>query len=159
MSLNIQIESSSLTPSQKKIVSVIYIELKKNLITIIDSLKDLDIENIAIEDISKQMFVIISHSIKLVEKTKVNNKKIYGSDKKQIVLELGKILINTEINNTDITDIINPIYDTISEEILETIIDVSSHVNTNVKKGCMFLFNILKQKISVCFNRNDSVSS
>ena len=152
MSLIVTIENYSLTDYQKQIVKVVYDEIKPMISSIIDEFKQMNIENVSPEDISKKIFVIISTCIKIIEKTKVNNKKIEGSDKKQIVLELGKIIINTEIDNTSITDVINPIYDALAEEVLETLIDVSSHVNTEVKKGCLVLFVNLKEKLSQCLS-------
>jgi predicted transcriptional regulator len=152
MSLIVTIENYSLTDYQKQIVKVVYDEIKPMISSIIDEFKQMNIENVSPEDISKKIFVIISTCIKIIEKTKVNNKKIEGSDKKQIVLELGKIIINTEIDNTSITDVINPIYDSLAEEVLETLIDVSSHVNTEVKKGCLVLFVNLKEKLSQCLS-------
>ena len=152
MSLIVTIENYSLTEYQKQIVKVVYDEIKPMIISIINEFKQMDIDHVSPEDISKKIFVIISTCIKILEKTKVNNKKIKGSDKKQIVLELGKIIINTEIDNTAITDVINPIYDTLAEEVLETLIDVSSHVNTEVKKGCVVLFVRLKEKLSQCLS-------
>jgi len=152
MSLIVTIENYSLTDYQKQIVKVVYDEIKPMIISIIEEFKQMDIDHISPEDISKNIFVIISTCIKILEKTKVNNKKIEGSDKKQIVLELGKIIINTEIDNTAITDVINPIYDTLAEDVLETLIDVSSHVNTEVKKGCLVLFVRLKEKLSQCLS-------
>ena len=150
MSLIINIENYSLTEYQKQIVKVVYDEIKPLILSIIEELKKIDINNVLPEDISKYIFIIVSTCIKIIEKTKVNNKKIDGGDKKQIVLELGKIIINTEIDNTAITDIINPIYDTLAEDVLETVIDVSSQVNTEVKKGCLIMFVKLKEKLSQC---------
>ena len=152
MSLIVTIENYSLTDYQKQIVKVVYDEIKPMISSIIEEFKEMDIEHVSPEDISKNIFVIISTCIKIIEKTKVNNKKIEGSDKKQIVLELGKIIINTEIDNTSITGVINPIYDALAEEVLETLIDVSSHVNTEVKKGCLGLFVNLKEKLSQCLS-------
>mgnify|MGYP006090368369 CR=1 FL=1 len=152
MSLIINIENYSLTEYQKSIVKAIYDEIKPLIISVIDDLKKIDLENVAIEELSKNIFMIVTICIKIIEKTKVNNKKIGGSDKKQIVLELGRIIINTEIDNTSITDVINPVYDTLAEEVLETVIDVSSHVNTKVKKGCLILFVRLKEKLSQCLS-------
>ena len=152
MSLIVTIENYSLTDYQKQIVKVVYDEIKPMIISIIEEFKQMDIDHVSPEYISKNIFVIISTCIKILEKTKVNNKKIEGSDKKQIVLELGKIIINTEIDNTAITDVINPIYDTLAEDVLETLIDVSSHVNTEVKKGCLVLFVRLKEKLSQCLS-------
>jgi hypothetical protein len=153
MSLIVTIENYSLTDYQKQIVKVVYDEIKPMISSIIEEFKEMDIEHVSPEDISKKIFVIISTCIKIIEKTKVNNKKIEGSDKKQIVLELGKIIINTEIDNASITDVINPIYDSLAEEVLETLIDVSSHVNTEVKKGCLVLFVNLKEKLSQCLHK------
>ena len=152
MSLIVNIENYSLTEYQKQIVKVIYDEIKPLIKSIIDELKNIDVNDISPEDISKKIFTIVTTCIKIVEKTKVNHQKISGSDKKQIVLELGKIIINTEIKDTTITDIINPIYDVLAEEVLETVIDVSSHVNTEVKKGCGVLYNKLKEKLTQCIS-------
>jgi|TARA_B110000902_G_C14070245_1_gene498998 hypothetical protein len=152
MSLIVNIENYSLTEYQKQIVKVVYDEIKPVILSIIEELKQIDINNVSPEDISKKIFIIVTTCIKIIEKTKVNNKKIDGGDKKQIVLELGKIIINTEIDNTSITDIINPIYDTLAEDVLETVIDVSSQVNTEVKKGCLIMFVKLKEKISQCIS-------
>ena len=150
MSLIINIDNYSLTDYQKSIVKAVYDEIKPLIISVIEELKNIDVENVKVENLSKHIFVIITMCIKIIEKTKVNNKKIDGSDKKQIVLELGKIIINTEIDNTAITNDINPIYDALAEEVLETVIDVSSHVNTEVKKGCTIMFVKLKEKLSQC---------
>lgn len=150
MSLVVSIETSSLTKNQKEIVKVIYNELKNIVLELINEIKDTDIDNISVEDITKKIFIIISQSIKIVEKTKVNNNKLDGADKKQIVLELGKILLVTEIPDKNVTDIIIPIYDAVAEEILETIIDVSSQVNTEIKKGCGVLLTKIKEKLSQC---------
>jgi|TARA_B110000211_G_C14048785_1_gene540222 hypothetical protein len=152
MSLIVTIENYSLTDYQKQIVKVVYDEIKPMILSVIEELKNINVDNVSPEYISKNIFVIISTCIKIIEKTKVNNKNIDGSDKKQIVLELGKIIINTEIDNTSITNIINPIYDALAEEILETLIDVSSHVNTEVKKGCLVLFVKIKEKLSQCLS-------
>ena len=152
MSLIVTIENYSLTDYQKQIVKVVYDEIKPMILSVIEELKNINVDNVSPEYISKNIFVIISTCIKIIEKTTVNNKNIDGSDKKQIVLELGKIIINTEIDNTSITNIINPIYDALAEEILETLIDVSSHVNTEVKKGCLVLFVKIKEKLSQCLS-------
>ena len=153
MSLEISIESSSLTKNQKKIVNAIYNELKETITDLIEEFKTVDVDNISIEDVSKKVFIIISQCIKIIEKVKVNQKKLSGADKKQIVLELGKIVLKTEIPDDNVTSIIIPIYDAVAEEILETIIDVSSQVNTEVKKGCGIIFNKLKEKMSNCLHK------
>ena len=150
MTLEITIESSSLTKYQKQIVKVVYSELKNNISDVIDEIKQLNPDNISIEDLTKKILIIISQCIKIIEKTKVNRQNLEGADKKQIVLELGKIILITEIEDTNITSVIVPIYDTISEEILETIIDVSSHVNIEVKKGCTVLFTKIKHNLNKC---------
>jgi hypothetical protein len=152
MSLEVTIESSSLTKYQKQIVKVVYTELKNNILEVIEEIKQMDPNNISIEEISKKILIIISQCIKIIEKTKVNKKPLEGADKKQIVLELGKITISTEIEDNNITSVILPIYDTVAEDILETIIDVSSHVNIEVKKGCAVLFTKIKHKLSQCLN-------
>lgn len=153
MSLEISIESSSLTKNQKKIVNAIYNELKETITDLIEEFKTVDVDNISIEDVSKKVFIIISQCIKIIEKVKVNQKKLSGADKKQIVLELGKIVLKTEIPDDNVTSIIIPLYDAMAEEILETIIDVSSQVNTEVKKGCGIIFNKLKEKMSNCLHK------
>jgi hypothetical protein len=57
-----------------------------------------------------------------------------GKDKKEITLELGRILIKDVVKEDEKRVILLMIYDSISEQLLETMVDVSHHLNIKVKE-------------------------
>ena len=68
MSLIVTIENYSLTDYQKQIVKVVYDEIKPMILSVIEELKNINVDNVSPEYISKNIFVIISTCIKIIEK-------------------------------------------------------------------------------------------
>ena len=74
---------------------------------------------------------------------KINDKKIAGSSKKGIVIELGRLLIKQVIQDDTVKQMILPIYDLVAEQTLEVMIDVSHVVNTKVREATSSCFDWL----------------
>jgi len=120
------LEDNRLTAEQKKIVSLIYDKAKESVETILTASNVAD----AIE-----ITQTIATVIKLLEMVTFNNAKIAGGDKKQIALELTRDLIKDIIKDDSIKANIIAMYDMVSEQTLETLIDVSRTLNVEMQKA------------------------
>ena len=85
--------------------------------------------------------------IKLLESIKLQDGLLGGKDKKLIALEVGKLLIKDNVKDEEKQAVLLMIYDSTAEALLETMIDVSQHLNVKVKEvtgmccdGLMSLF-------------------
>ena len=138
--MEIILNESNLTKQQKVVLQKVYIKSKENIITIFENInKDSD----ALE-ISNSLFKIICLIIKIIEKVKLNRKKLSGEEKKMIVLELIRISILSEIDDKVTQTIILNAYDMSAESILETVLDLSRNVNISLNKGLSNLFKCCK---------------
>ena len=129
--ITIELDKTDLTKLQKSILLKVYKNIHDELIDIIDELNDEDIDNIKI---SNSILNITSICIKYIEKIKVNKRVINGNEKKIIVIELGRIIIKKNIENSESSLNILNIYNLSVDIILENIISVSRVVNTLIKK-------------------------
>lgn len=77
--------------------------------------------------------------VKLVEKTSYGGEKIPGAEKREIALALGKRLISdpTVIENDMVRSGVSMAYDLLGETMLETLLDVSRHVNTAIQQAAI----------------------
>jgi hypothetical protein len=116
---------SKLSEEQKKVVDKLY-DQSKELATMI--LNHPTFNN------SLKIMNLMGMVIKLVESISITGKKIEGVDKKQIALELGKKLISDIIQDNNVKETLLSVYNLCGESSLEIIIDVSRHVNVNVKE-------------------------
>lgn len=139
-SMEITLNETSLTKQQKAVLQKVYTNTKES---IIDIFSDLDKDSDAV-NISNSIFRAVCHVMKTIEKVKLNRKKITGEEKKLIVLELVRIFIKSEIEDTTTKCIILNIYDMSSETILESVIDVSRNVNVNLQRGLSKIFKCCK---------------
>tara|TARA_B110000208_G_scaffold174102_1_gene218519 strand:+ start:1947 stop:2423 length:477 start_codon:yes stop_codon:yes gene_type:complete len=135
--ITIELDKTDLTKLQKSILLKVYKNIHDELIDIIDELNDEDIDNIKI---SNSILNITSICIKYIEKIKVNKRVINGNEKKIIVIELGRIIIKKNIENSESSLNILNIYNLSVDIILENIISVSRVVNTLIKKKCNINF-------------------
>lgn len=85
--------------------------------------------------IGKMMATIV----KLVEKATYRGEKIPGAEKKEIALALGKRLVSdpTVIENDTVRGGVSTAYDLLGEQLLETLLDVSRHVNTAIQEAAV----------------------
>lgn len=85
--------------------------------------------------IGKMMATIV----KLVEKASYRGEKIPGAEKKEIALALGKRLVSdpTVIENDIVRGGVSTAYDLLGESLLETLLDVSRHVNRVIQEAAV----------------------
>jgi hypothetical protein len=127
-------ENNNLTQRQKDICIQTYTLIKDQLNNIIENINNTNIDN---NIIPNHIINIICIIIKYIENIKINRKALSGEDKKQIALELGRIIISKEIVNEITRETILNIYNLTCESILENIINVSKNINisqSNCKK-------------------------
>jgi hypothetical protein len=77
--------------------------------------------------------------VKLVEKASYKGEKIPGAEKKEIALALGKRLVSDPavIPGDGLRAGVGMAYDLLAESLLETLLDVSRHVNTAIKEAAI----------------------
>jgi len=77
--------------------------------------------------------------VKLVEKASYKGEKIPGAEKKEIALALGKRLVADPavIESPLLRDGVSVAYDLLGESLLETLLDVSRHVNTAIQEAAI----------------------
>ena len=82
---------------------------------------------------------LVSESMKLVEKASYHGEKIPGAEKREIALALGHCLVRdpTVISDETVRGGVCTAYDVVGEQLLETLADVSRHVNTMVKEAAV----------------------
>lgn len=82
---------------------------------------------------------MIATIVKLVEKASYRGEKIPGAEKREIALALGKRLVAdpTVIENDTVRGGVGMAYDILGESMLETLLDVSRHVNTAIQQAAV----------------------
>jgi len=129
---------NTLTDAQKSVLKVVYDKVKES--------SDLILQHPTLDSALKitQMMASI---IKLLESVKLQDGLLGGKDKKLIALEVGKLLIKDNVKDEEKQAVLLMIYDSTAEALLETMIDVSQHLNVKVKEvtgmccdGLMTLF-------------------
>jgi hypothetical protein len=137
--VKIEIEHK-LSDEHTKVLKIIYDKVKEST--------DLILHHPRLENAIKVTQMIAS-IIKLLESVKLNEILLSGKDKKEIALELGRILIKDLIKEDEKRVVLLMIYDSTAEQLLETMVDVSHHLNVKVKElsgsCCEGLLNLLKR--------------
>jgi hypothetical protein len=115
----------TLTDAQKSVLKVVYDKVKES--------SDVILQHPTLDSALKitQMMASI---IKLLESVKLKDALLAGKDKKVIALEVGKLLIKDCIKDEEKQAVLLMIYDSTAEALLETMIDVSQHLNVKVKE-------------------------
>ncbi len=132
---------SILTEEQKKILEFVY-----------DSAKGYASDILNHPSISNALKItqLIGHLMKLLENLSFGGKKISGSTKKAVSIELGRNLIRDLIKDQELKMTLLGMYDMLADSTLETLIDVSQHVNTAVKEAaascCEAIVECLRKK-------------
>lgn len=116
----------ALTEEQKQVIQLIYGKAKQATESILQNKNT---------DTTIQITQTIGQLIKIVEYVKINDKKIAGSSKKGIVIELGRLLIKEIVQDNAVKHTILSIYDIVAEQTLEMMIDVSQVVNTKMREA------------------------
>lgn len=120
-------EKTELSPRQKEVVAQLY-EVSKETAKRIFSVASLD----HVMNIGR----LLAEIVKLTEKASYRGEKIPGSEKKAIVLELGRQLLqDPEVLSDELArTAAGMAYEAMGEALLETLVDVSKHVNVMVKE-------------------------
>jgi hypothetical protein len=117
-------EVSKLTDEQEEALKAVYEKAKSASETI---LHEPSISN------AVKVAQIVGQIIKLLEETAKTGKKIAGKDKKIVAMELCRRTIKELIKDEGLKlNILNK-FDTIGEQMLETMIDVSKHLNVSIE--------------------------
>lgn len=130
-------EVSTLTEAQRVIVQTLYKRIKETSTSL---LSDPSLDS------SIKITQLIAYLMSLVENVHDGGKKIGGTDKKAVVLELGRLLLNDCIKDDAQRANMIAIYDVIAERMLEAMIDVSHVLNKHASKiadscwDCLFSF-------------------
>jgi hypothetical protein len=118
-------EVSKLTEEQEEALKAVYEKAKSASETIIN---EPSIGN------AVKVAQIVGQTIKLLEEAAKTGKKLAGKDKKIVAMELCRRTIKELIKDEGLKlNILNK-FDTIGEQMLETMIDVSKHLNISVEK-------------------------
>lgn len=117
---------SNLTAYQKQIALTIYDTIKH---AIYISMSD-DTNNII------KITMMLGKMIQNIEKVKIKDTKPTGNDKKAVVIELGRILIQEMTSNVELLEL----YNLVAETTLETMINVSKVVNVAIVSKCCAFF-------------------
>ena len=118
-------EVSKLTEEQEEVLKSVYEKAKSASETI---LHEPSISN------AVKVAQIVGQTIKLLEEAVKTGKKMVGKDKKRVAMELCRSTIKELIKDEGLKlNILNK-FDTIGEQMLETMIDVSKHLNISVEK-------------------------
>ena len=135
---DIKVEIVTLTDAQKTVLKLVYDKVKDS--------SDIILQHPTLDSALKitQMMASI---IKLLESVKLQDALLAGKDKKLIALEVGRLLIKDNVKDEEKQAVLLMIYDSTAEALLETMIDVSQHLNVKVKEvagmccdGLMSLF-------------------
>lgn len=115
-----------LTEEQKKMVSFVY-----------DSGKQFadGILNHPSMAAAMKVTQLVASIVKLIESLQFQGKPLSGPNKKAVALELGRQLIQDVIKDQAVKDVVIPIYNMTAESTLETLIDVSQHLNVAAKEA------------------------
>ena len=132
-----------LSERQELILNQLYLTLK-------ESMKEL----FSLESMDHAMKIgrMMAEIVKLVEKARYPNEKIPSVEKREIALALGKRLVSDHdlIENDAIRDGLITTYELLGEQLLETLLDVSRHVNTMIQQAalscCESIVECLKRK-------------
>ena len=116
---------NTLTDAQKSVLKVVYDKVKDS--------SDIILQHPTLDSALKitQMMASI---IKLLESVKLQDALLAGKDKKLIALEVGRLLIKDNVKDEEKQVVLLMIYDSTAEALLETMIDVSQHLNIKVKE-------------------------
>ena len=118
-------EVSKLTEDQEEVLKSVYEKAKSASETIIN---EPSIGN------AVKVAQIVGQTIKLLEEAAKTGKTLAGKDKKIVAMELCRRAIKELIKDEGLKlNILNK-FDTIGEQMLETMIDVSKHLNISVEK-------------------------
>lgn len=72
---------------------------------------------------------LIGAIVKLLENLSFHGQKLNGPTKKAIAVELGRVMIRDLIKDDAVKGVLLPLYDTMADSVLETLVDVSHTLN------------------------------
>ena len=121
--INMEIEKC--TEEQKNIIVHVYDKAKE----VVESISQ-------IADMASVVKIVkmIGEIIKLLESVTINNVKVSGKNKKYIAILLTKKLLCECIKHNETLTHMLDMYDSVSDQVLETMVDVSRNLNVAVQE-------------------------
>tara|TARA_B100000925_G_scaffold290232_1_gene274975 strand:- start:5149 stop:5604 length:456 start_codon:yes stop_codon:yes gene_type:complete len=116
-------DNENITPYQKAIIKKIYKISNESIKEVVETPELAD---------ALVVTIAIGNLVKLIETININNKPLSGNNKKQIVLYLGRLLLNDLLPENNKSNIIAA-YDLLAEATLEKLIDVSKNIKVIAK--------------------------
>lgn len=118
-------------------VAVLTAEQKKILAFVYDSSKSFadGILNHPTLSAALKITQLMGAIMKLLENLTFEQKKLTGPTKKAVAIELGRQLIQDVVKDDALKQVVLPLYDTMAEPLLETLVDVSQTLNVAVKEA------------------------
>ncbi len=137
----IEISDNSLTSVQKKLIALVYDKAKEAVETIIS---DQSLDTIL------KVTLMLGQIIKLLENITLDGNKIQGDMKKQVAIELGRLLIKDLVQEESRRATILGLYDLLADKTLETMVGVSKVLNVAVQNA---VDNVVEEvSVSCCSN-------
>ena len=113
-------DDAGLTPFQKAVIKQIFNTSKDTIKEVVETPEMAD---------ALVVTIAVGNLIKLIETVNINNKPLSGKNKKDIVLYLGRLLLNDLLPESRNKANIIGIYDLVAEQTLEKLIDVGTNIN------------------------------
>tara|TARA_B100001093_G_C26710724_1_gene963302 strand:- start:246 stop:704 length:459 start_codon:yes stop_codon:yes gene_type:complete len=111
-------DENGLTQFQKAVIKKIYKLSNSTIKEVVDTPEIAD---------ALVVTIAIGNLVKLIENININNKPLSGKNKKEIVLYLGRLLLNDLLPEKNKSNILG-MYDLLAEPTLEKLIDVSKNI-------------------------------
>ncbi len=137
----IEVCDDSLTSVQKKVIAIVYDKAKEAVETIIS---DQSLDTIL------KVTLMLGQIIKLLENITLDGNKIQGDIKKQVAIELGRLLIKDLVQEEPRRTTILGLYDLLADKTLETMVGVSKVLNVAVQNAVSDV--VEEVSVSCCSN-------
>ena len=132
-------------PSPVRMIDELYCKMSERQQQVLDQLYETaklatkELLSLSSMDDAMKIGKMIATIVKLVEKASYRGEKIPGAEKREIALALGKRLAAdpTVIENDTVRGGVGMAYDILGESMLETLLDVSRHVNTAIQQAAV----------------------
>jgi hypothetical protein len=151
--INVEQTIHAVGDEKEKVYGLLSGKQREVLDRLYSTAKDMAKEILSLNSIDHAMKIgrLMAEIVKLMEKASYQGEKIPGAEKKEIALELGKRLLSDSsvVSDETLRNGLLTAYDLVGEQMLDTLIDVSRHVNTAIKEVavscCEALIKMLKK--------------
>lgn len=126
---DIVIMSNKLTELELKVINEIY----TNALSLAKRILSTDINSTNSTVVIVQL---VSELVTLVQGIQINKQKLTGTNKKSIVIELGRLILEKELDKNPQKDLIISLYNLSVEGIVDSLVNVSKKININKNLCC-----------------------